>query len=110
MNDHEIELGIQDAQKKVELGKALNRLKGNADFNLLIGRNYFVDHAARVVSLLASPAMQKPDAQALLMGDLRAISELQQYFNMVDIEAAKAAQAIDEMNQMRIDAAAEGDE
>ena len=108
MNDHEIELSIQDAQKKSELGKALNRLKGNADFNLLIGQTYFVDHAARVVSLLASPAMQKPDTQALLMGDLRSISELQQYFNMVDIEAAKADQAITELNQLRAEESVEG--
>lgn len=102
MKDHEIELGIQEAQKKVELGKALNRLKGNPDFNLLIGQNYFINHAARVVSLLGSPAMQKPDAQAMLLSDLRSIAELQQYFNMIDIEAAKADEAITELNEARI--------
>ena len=52
--------------------------------------------------------MQKPDTQALLMGDLRSISELQQYFNMVDIEAAKADQAITELNQLRAEESVEG--
>jgi len=105
-----IELSIQEAQQKVNLADALRRLKGNADFNLLIGHTYFVQQAARTVSLLASPAMQSPTNQALLMGDLRAISELQQFLNMVEVEGAKAADSITELENARLDVVTGEDE
>ena len=101
MNEQEIELSIQEATRIAELGKALERLKGNADFNLLIGQTYFIDHAARTVSLLASPAMQRPEHQALLMSDLRAISELKQYLNMVHLEGEKALASLKELEDER---------
>ena len=98
-----IELSIQEAQNRVELAEALRRLKGNADFNLLIGQTYFVSHAARTVSLLASPAMQSQVNQTLLMGDLRAISELQQFLNMIEVEGAKASDSLKELEQARLE-------
>ena len=101
--EHLIELSIQEAQNRVELAEALRRLKGNADFNLLIGQTYFVNHAARTVSLLASPAMQSPVNQTLLMGDLRAISELQQFLNMIEVEGAKASDSLKELEQARLE-------
>lgn len=105
-----IELSIQEAQQKVNLADALRRLKGNADFNLLIGHTYFTQHAARTVSLLASPAMQSPTNQALLLGDLRAISEFQQFLNMIEVEGAKAADSINELENERVNAITGEDE
>ena len=63
-NMQAIELDINEAKRKIELGNALNRLKGNSDFNMLIGHHYFIEHAARTTSLLASPSMQSPQNQA----------------------------------------------
>ena len=108
-NMQAIELDISEAKRKIELGNALDRLKSNADFNMLIGQHYFVEHAARTTSLLASPSMQSPQNQALLFGDLRAISELQQFLNMIAVEANKCAEALSEMEEARDEIAA-GDE
>lgn len=108
--EHMIELSIQEAQQKVNLADALRRLKGNADFNLLIGQTYFTQHAARTVSLLASPALQSPANQALLMGDLRAISEFQQFLNMVEVEGAKAADSIAELEEAQLETLVAGED
>lgn len=108
-NMQAIELDINEAKRRIELGNALNRLKGNSDFNMLIGHHYFIEHAARTTSLLASPSMQSPQNQALLFGDLRAISELQQFLNMITVEANKCVEALSEMEEAR-DLIAAGDE
>ena len=45
--------------------------------------------------------MQSPQNQTLLFGDLRAISELQQFLNMIAVEANKCVEALSEMEEAR---------
>lgn len=75
----QIELTIGQARKFIAIGDALTRLEKNEDFKKLIFNEYFVEEAARFTSLLAEPAMQRPDQQSALFNSLRAISELKQW-------------------------------
>lgn len=55
----EIELSIEHAKELVAKGDMAMKLASNRDFRKLIMENYFKEEAARLVGLLAEPAMEK---------------------------------------------------
>lgn len=83
------------AETRVKLGKAFERLHTNKDFKLLISEGYFKDYAAQQVSLLADPGTNKEEVHA----GLRGISELLAYFRAVEMHATVAQRTVDELNQ-----------
>lgn len=86
MNDsriEEIELSIEDAKKNIRLLEALSRLQNNKDFQLLIEDEFFVQGAARAVSMKSSPNFQEPHQQRVVDNVIVGIGQLQQFFNKV---------------------------
>ena len=87
----------------IELGNALNRLRENPDFKLVIEDGYFRDKALDSVSLLGVPQIKEQNRRGDVIEDLVAISNLQYYFRMIDSMYQGAADPIltdEEMEQM----------
>ncbi len=108
-NVKEIELDIEDARQTIAFHDAYVRLTKNADFQLLIEKNYFIDEAARLVEFKANPAVQNDAAQAAIIKALDAIGGLQQYFNKLGFQADNAERALEEANEALAEIAAEGE-
>ena len=63
---------------------ALERLKKNPDFQLVILKGYFVDKAVDGVSLLANDQIVARGNRSAVMEDLIAISSLQDHFMVIE--------------------------
>lgn len=63
---------------------ALERLKKNPDFQLVILKGYFVDKAVDGVSLLANDRIVAQGNRSAVMEDLIAISSLQDHFMVIE--------------------------
>ena len=63
---------------------ALERLKKNPDFQLVILKGYFVDKAVDGVSLLANDQTIAAGHRSAIMEDLIAISSLQDHFMVIE--------------------------
>lgn len=89
----EIGLSEEQANKQINLAKAFDRLKNNADFKLLIEENYFKEEASRLVVLKADPQMQSQDMQMNILNSIDAIGHFRQYLitiNQIGKMAEKA--------------------
>lgn len=75
----QVELSIEQAREALAFGEAISRLEQNPDFKKVVFDGYFVEEAARTVSLLAEPSMQRPESQLKLAHSLRGISEFKQF-------------------------------
>lgn len=106
----EIELNIVQAKKMVDLGGALERLRGNKDFKKVIQEGYFEKEAVRLVHLKADPSMQTPERQQSIVSQMDAIGTLNQYFGSVFHQARLAAKAIDADEETLAELNAEGAE
>lgn len=63
---------------------ALERLKKNPDFQMVIMQGYFVDKAVDGVSLLANDQMIAQGHRPAIIEDLVGISSLQDYFIVIE--------------------------
>lgn len=68
----------------VNMHLALDRLKKNADFKMVILEGYFKDKAINGVSMLAHDYVKKGGHRADVMEQLIAISQLEDYFATID--------------------------
>lgn len=78
MNDiQEIEISIEAAKEAMAKGEAVRKLSSNRDFKRVILDGLFKDEAARLVGLIADPAMKehRNDIIEMMIG----ISTLQSY-------------------------------
>ena len=98
----QIEVNINDAKHMVALSKALEKLKKNDNFKLLIQQAYFIEEAARLVAAKSNINMQSPEQQKFLDSGIMGLGSLQQFFVKVSqmgdraessIEADEATQA-----------------
>lgn len=80
----QIELETVEAQYWHDHKEALDRLRRNPDFQLVIEEGYFKDRAVEGVSLLASDYIRQSGRRPELMEVLVAISNLKQHFLMID--------------------------
>lgn len=67
----------------VNLHEALERLEQNEDFKKVIREGYFKDKAVNGVSLLATDYVKQAGARGDIMEQLVAISQLEDYFNVI---------------------------
>lgn len=80
---------LQDAVVK---GEHLEKLEKNKDFQKLILKNYFQDHAVRLVHLLGDPNVYMvEDRKKQCESDINAIGKLAEYFRFVKQKASEAA-------------------
>jgi len=75
-----IEVNADEATSSVEMYEALQRLFGNADFNLVIEQGYFKDQPADLAAMVGNPSFDTPEARQNIFDSLQAIGNLHQYF------------------------------
>tara|TARA_R110000822_G_scaffold20833_5_gene66518 strand:+ start:412 stop:753 length:342 start_codon:yes stop_codon:yes gene_type:complete len=108
--DLENTLETIDTQKDVLLGEALDRLKRNKDFKLLILNHVIKDRSRDLVSLLAHQGTTSQGNRPKVMEDLVAISNLEYeldriaHFHKVAIEDQKD---LDEMENQESEGVSE---
>ena len=90
----QIDITIDEVKHHVELGNALNRLRENRDFQLVIEKGYLQDTAVRVTSALANPNAEHK--RNTFLEQLLAISHLQQYLRAVATMAQEGKYTLDE--------------
>ena len=103
----EIEVNIQQAKTLVESGTALDRLRSNRDFQLVINKGYFEQESIRLVHLKADHNMQSNESQLSIVKQMDAIGTLSQYFQTVYHHASMAEKAMEADEQTRAELAAE---
>lgn len=91
-----LEESIQRDRQHVELAKALERLKSNRDFKLLVLESYLEKEAIRLVHLKADPSMQSPQSQASVITQIDAIGGLLSYFHTVAQLSDMAVKSIEQ--------------
>lgn len=108
---HAIELNIKEAKKMVDLGKSVERLRSNRDFKKVIEEGFLKEEAIRLVHLKSSPAMQRPEYQAAIDSDIKAIGSFAQFMDNVVMKADHASKAIEEdelaLDELRAEGAEE---
>lgn len=106
-----IEVSIEEANKQVNLGKALDKLHKNREFKQIILEGFFKEEAIRLVGLKAHPAMQDEAQQAAILKEIDAIGSLRNYFGKIYQGAAMADQSIisheQELEALRAEGVAE---
>lgn len=90
-----IERNIKVNKEQVEKAKALDRLKANKDFRLIVTTGYLEKEAVRLVHLKGDPAMQHPQQQANISRDIDAIASLSQYFSAIYAQASTSEKALE---------------
>lgn len=78
---HTVEISIDYAKQVIALGEAIDRLKANRDFQLVIGDTYQREEASRLTLLLGDPALDDKDKANVTLA-LRAIGEFFQFLRV----------------------------
>ena len=86
----QLESNIKLAQKIVDMGDALDRLRNNRDFKKLILEHYLEKEAVRLVHLKADVSMQTPQHQQSIAAQIEAIGIFTNYLNTVLAMATRA--------------------
>lgn len=114
---NEVQLTIDEANKQIARGEALQRLIINSDFQDLIGEAYYKEEPARLAGLLGdiggsyrwvptNQAMSLPPEQFVKMQadierDIHSIGALQAYFRVVMWRADMSKQALEEIEAQK---------
>ena len=117
MSNQDVQLTIDEANKQIARGEALNRLLINPDFADLIGEAYYKEEPARLAGLLGdiggsyrwvptNQAMSLPPEQFVKMQadierDIHSIGALQAFFRVVVWKAEMSKQALEEIEAQK---------
>lgn len=117
MQAQPVDLSVEEANKQIARGEALQRLLINPDFAELIGEAYYKEEPARLAGLLGDiggsyrwvptnqmmslPPEQFVKMQADIQRDIHAIGALQAFFRVVIWKADMSKQALDEMERQK---------
>ena len=112
-----VQLTIDEANKQIARGEALNRLLINPDFADLIGEAYYKEEPARLAGLLGDiggsyrwvptnqmmslPPEQFVKMQADIERDIHSIGALQAFFRVVIWKAEMSKQALEEIEAQK---------
>ena len=112
-----VELTIEEANKQIARGEALNRLLINPDFADLIGEAYYKEEPARLAGLLGDiggsyrwcpnnqmmslPPEQFVKMQKDIQNDIHAIGAFQAFIRVVIWKAEMSQQALDEIEAQK---------
>lgn len=99
-----LELSIESAKESVELGKQLERLERNKDFQELIGGQLFENYSQTLVHLLSDPARQSEAEREDIIKDMEMIGRFRQFLfsihqkaHLAEKSIADSQEAIDEL-------------
>lgn len=104
----QLEVNIKQAQKIVDLGDALERLRNNRDFKKVIGEGYFEQEAIRLVHLMSDANVQTPEMQQAIHKQMIAIGCFHEFLNTLAIRAGMARRAVEADENTRDELMAEG--
>ena len=90
----QLERNIKHAQKTVDLGDALDRLRNNRDFKKVIGEAYFNEEAVRLVHLMSDANMQSPEIQHSIHKQMIAIGVFHDFLNTLATRADMARRSV----------------
>lgn len=90
----QLERNIKHAQKTVDLGDALDRLRNNRDFKKVIGEAYFNEEAVRLVHLMSDSNMQSPEIQQSIHKQMIAIGVFHDFLNTLATRADMARRSV----------------
>lgn len=105
----QLELSIKHAQKTVDLGNALARLRNNRDFKKVIEEGYFEQEAIRLVHLMADSNMQSPESQESIRKQMIAVGGFRDYLDTLDMRAGMARRSVTADEATRDEILAEGE-
>ena len=106
----QLESNIKYAQKIVDLGDALDRLRNNRDFKKVIGEGYFEQEAIRLVHLMSDSNMQFPGIQQSIHKQLIAVGMFREFLETLTTRANMARRAVESDEATRDEILAEGGE
>ena len=106
----QLESNIKYAQKIVDLGDALDRLRNNRDFKKVIGEGYFEQEAIRLVHLMSDSNMQFPEIQQSIHKQLIAVGMFREFLETLTTRANMARRAVESDEATRDEILAEGGE
>ena len=89
-----IQITIAQAKEQIDLGKALERLQNNPDFQSLILQGYLKDHSARLGHLLSDPNMQEKSKRKSVIKELEAVGNFMGYLRVTSQRAFMAEEAV----------------
>lgn len=102
-----IEKSIRNAKKAVEIGAAVERLRSNRDFKLVVLDGYLEQESIRLVHLKAAPEFQSPERQASVIRDIDSIGAFAAYLNNQISFAAMASKQLESDQETLADLAEE---
>lgn len=97
----QLERSIKQAQKLVDLGESLERLRSNRDFKKIFIEGYFEQEAIRLVHLRADQNMQSADSRKSIDAQIDAIGTVHQYLQTISIQAQMAARGMEADEETR---------
>lgn len=96
-----LDQNIKEAQKIVDFGDALERLKHNRDFKKVILEGYFEQEPIRLVHLKSDINMQSESTQKNILSQMDSIGFLNQFFQAAFFKANQAKRAIEADEETR---------
>ena len=91
----QLESNIKLAQKIVDMGDALDRLRNNRDFKKVIGDGYFEQEAIRLVHLMSDSNMQSPETQQSIHKQMIAVGVFREFLETLNVRANMARRAVE---------------
>ena len=91
----QLESNIKLAQKIVDMGDALERLRNNRDFKKVIGDGYFEQEAIRLVHLMSDSNMQSPETQQSIHKQMIAVGVFREFLETLNVRANMARRAVE---------------
>ena len=91
----QLESNIKYAQKIVDMGDAIERLRNNRDFKKVIGDGYFEQEAVRLVHLMSDSNMQFPEIQQSIHKQLIAVGMFREFLETLTTRANMARRAVE---------------
>lgn len=102
-----VELSIEEAQKKIDLMNAVDKLKSNRDFKKVVLQGYFENEAIRLVSLKANPGTQSKEDQEQIIKYIDSIGSFMNYLNMIRHQGKMAESSLEDFERTRDELLAE---
>lgn len=99
---NEIAVSLEEAQKMINIGEALNRLYNNADFKTIILEQYFKEEPARCVIMLGR-LTHDPKATERIHKDLDAIGSFQSFLQTVRQGHNEAVRATNDLHAAQVE-------
>ena len=104
----QIEISIIQAKENIAKADALDRLRNNDDFKLVMFDGYFEKEASRLVLLKADPSVQDDTSVRQVEKSIDAIGYVHQYFRTIYQIAGMSRRAVGEDETTREELIQEG--